>query len=47
MHQLGGIRVLFIAGFGPVVRETAPARRLYGTLLGIPFKRGEWRLSPH
>jgi hypothetical protein len=32
------INVLFIAGFGPIVRETATSRRLYGEALGISFK---------
>lgn len=32
------IKILFIAGFGPIVRETAKSRRLYSELLGIPFK---------
>lgn len=32
------IKILFIAGFGPVVRETAQSRKLYSELLGIPFK---------
>jgi catechol 2,3-dioxygenase-like lactoylglutathione lyase family enzyme len=38
MQQLSSIRVLFIAGFGPVVPDEAPARRLYGAALGIPFQ---------
>ena len=38
MQQLDTIRILFIAGFGPVVPDAAAARRLYGTVLGIPFK---------
>lgn len=32
------IKILFIAGFGPIVRDTAESRKLYGELLGIPFK---------
>ena len=32
------IRILFIAGFGPVVHDMATGRRLYGEVLGIPFK---------
>ena len=32
------IKILFIAGFGPIVRETAKSRKLYSELLGIPFK---------
>lgn len=38
MQHLNNISVLFIAGFGPVVRDTVPARKLYGAVLGIPFK---------
>jgi hypothetical protein len=38
MQHLNSIRVLFIAGFGPVVRDTTPARELYGASLGIQFK---------
>jgi hypothetical protein len=32
------IKILFIAGFGPIVRETTKSRKLYKELLGIPFK---------
>jgi len=32
------MKILFIAGFGPVVRESAKSRRLYSELLGIPFQ---------
>jgi hypothetical protein len=32
------IKILFIAGFGPIVREPAKSRKLYSELLGIPFK---------
>lgn len=32
------IKVLFVAGFGPIVRETATSRKLYGDALGISFK---------
>ena len=38
MEQIEGIKVLFIAGFGPIVRETATSRRLYRESLGIGFK---------
>ena len=38
MQAEGKIKVLFIAGFGPIVRETAKSRKLYGEVLGIPFK---------
>jgi hypothetical protein len=32
------LKVLFIAGFGPIVRDTGESRRLYRDVLGIPFK---------
>jgi catechol 2,3-dioxygenase-like lactoylglutathione lyase family enzyme len=38
MEQIGKIKVLFIAGFGPIVRETAASRNLYRQTLGINFK---------
>ena len=38
MQAEGKIKVLFIAGFGPIVRETAKSRKLYGEVLGISFK---------
>ena len=31
-------KVLFILGFGPIVRDTAESRKLYNESLGIPFK---------
>ena len=33
-----GTEVLFIAGFGPIDRNIAKSRELYGDSLGIPFK---------
>jgi catechol 2,3-dioxygenase-like lactoylglutathione lyase family enzyme len=33
------IDVLFVAGFGPIVREPAESRRLYADVLGIAFKK--------
>lgn len=30
--------ILFIAGFGPIVRDAARSRRLYGEVMKIPFK---------
>jgi hypothetical protein len=33
-----GIEVLFIAGFGPIDRDIAESRMLYGNSLGISFK---------
>jgi len=38
MEHIGGVKVLFIAGFGPIVRETAASGKLYGEVLGIGFK---------
>ena len=32
------IKVLFIAGFGPIVREASASRKLYNQILGIGFK---------
>lgn len=32
------MKILFIAGFGPIVRDAAGSRTLYGEALGIPFK---------
>ena len=33
-----GVRVLFIAGFGPISRDIADSRKLYRDVLGISFK---------
>lgn len=38
MQRAGEIKVLFILGFGPIVRDTAESRKLYSESLGIPFK---------
>ena len=38
MKQIEGLKVLFIAGFGPVVREATASRKLYKNALGISFK---------
>ena len=38
MTVAGKIKVLFVAGFGPIVRDTATSRKLYSEALGIPFK---------
>src|SRR6266436_3021718 len=32
------IKILFIAGFGPIVRKTADSLKLYSEILGIRFK---------
>lgn len=31
------VKVLFIAGFGPIVRDAAPSRKLYAEDLGLSF----------
>ena len=41
MEKLGTVQVQFIAGFGPIVPESSASRRLYGQVLGIPFKEEE------
>jgi hypothetical protein len=38
MHDTGNVKILFIAGFGPIVRDVAESRKLYREALGIPFK---------
>lgn len=38
MQSTGNIKILFIAGFGPIVRDTAETRKLYSEILGISFK---------
>jgi hypothetical protein len=38
MEGIANIRVLFVAGFGPIVRDVVPSRKLYRQILGIAFK---------
>jgi catechol 2,3-dioxygenase-like lactoylglutathione lyase family enzyme len=38
MQDSAKLKVLFIAGFGPIVRDTGESRRLYRDVLGMPFK---------
>jgi catechol 2,3-dioxygenase-like lactoylglutathione lyase family enzyme len=38
MQGLEKIRILFIAGFGPIVRDVETSRKLYAKALDIPFK---------
>jgi hypothetical protein len=38
MNELGDVKVLFIAGFGPIVRDQPASRQLYSEALGIDFK---------
>jgi hypothetical protein len=39
MEGTGNVKILFVAGFGPIVRDTGESRKLYGEVLGILFKR--------
>lgn len=39
--QLDNIKVLFIAGFGPIVQDAAASRNLYVHTLGITFNEEE------
>ena len=39
MNVLGDIKILFIAGFGPIVRKPAESSKLYSEALGIRFKQ--------
>ena len=32
------IEVLFVVGFGPIVRDPAPSRKFYSETLGLEFK---------
>lgn len=41
MNPIGNLRILFIAGFGPIVRDAPSSRKLYRQDLGIPFKEEE------
>jgi catechol 2,3-dioxygenase-like lactoylglutathione lyase family enzyme len=38
VEEIGNIKVLFIAGFGPIVRTPDASRKLYSQILGIHFK---------
>ena len=38
MAGTANVKVLFIAGFGPIVRDREESRKLYSDGLGIPFK---------
>ena len=38
MEAMEGVKVLFIAGFGPIVRERVASGKLYSEILGIRFK---------
>lgn len=38
MRDVSAVKLLFIAGFGPIDRNVAESRKLYGEAFGIPFK---------
>ena len=38
MEQIENFKVLFIAGFGPILREETAGRKLFGEALGVRFK---------
>ena len=38
MLDAKGVKILFVAGFGPIVRNAAPSRKLYADDLGLAFK---------
>lgn len=38
MKTSGKIDVLFVAGFGPIVRDPVPSRKFYAGSLGLPLK---------
>ena len=41
MENIAAIKVLFVAGFGPIVRDARASRSLYGDALHIEFKEEE------
>ena len=41
------MKIAFVAGFGPVVRDMAAARAFYGAGLGIPFEGDESYMFSH
>jgi len=38
MVEVPNVNVLFVAGFGPIVRDVKESRKLYGDVMGIIFK---------
>jgi hypothetical protein len=38
VERIGNVRILFIAGFGPIIRDVAASRKLYSGVFHIPFK---------
>ena len=40
------MKVLFVAGFGPIVGDVSASRRLYGESLGVRFKEERRGIPP-
>ena len=41
MKEIGNIKILFVAGFGPIVRDRDASRKLYAETFDISFKEEE------
>lgn len=41
MPQIPGLKVLFVAGFGPIVSEPAKSKQFYVDVLGLPLEAME------
>ncbi|MGA8493076.1 MAG: VOC family protein [Terriglobales bacterium] len=41
MNDFAGVKILFIAGFGPIVRDAGASQKLYRETLGIAFEQEE------
>ena len=36
------MKVLFVAGFGPIVKDVAASKRFYKDVLGLPIPDGDY-----
>jgi len=41
VQKIGNIKILFVAGFGPIVRNRDASRKLYAETFDIPLKEDE------
>ena len=41
MPEFGNFKILFVAGFGPIVRDRDASQKLYSETFRIPFKEAE------
>ena len=41
MPEIAGVKVLFVAGFGPLVKDTAASNTFYIDALGLPMEQQE------